>query len=95
MLKTISAVLLAASVVAAPALAASGSKTDAAAVNRTASVKSGLPDANAKMHKHHVKQARHHVHHKKMAYRHHKKIGSIKSAAKAGQKPSAFSTKRG
>ena len=56
MLKTISAVLLAASVLAAPALAASGSKTDAAAVNRTA---------------------------------------SVKSASKIGQKPFAFSTKRG
>ena len=94
MLKTISAALLAASVVAAPALAASGGKTDAAAVNRTASVKPGLPHANAKMHKHHVKQARHHVHHKKMAYRHHNKITSIKSALKVGQKPSASSSRR-
>jgi hypothetical protein len=30
-----------------------------------------------------------------MAYRHHKKIGSVKSASKIGQKPFAFSTKRG
>lgn len=88
MLKTISAALLAASVLAAPALAASNGKTDAAPVNKTATVKPGVLNANAKMHTHHVKHARHHTHHKKMAYRHHKKMASTKATPKAFDRPS-------
>jgi len=88
MLKTIFAALLAASVLAAPAFAASNGKTDAATVNRTATVKPGALNAHAKMHKDHVKHARHHTHHKKMVYRHHKTMASIKATSKAGNRPS-------
>lgn len=81
MLKTISAALLAASVIAAPALAAgSGKSTEApkttqapaaadkaAQVKPTAQVKPNALNANAKMGRHHVKQIRHHRGHKKMS----------------------------
>jgi Ni/Co efflux regulator RcnB len=69
MLKTISAALLAVSVLAAPALAASTDKpaqataTKSAQVNRTG--KSAL-NANAKMGRHHTRHASHHRSHKKM-----------------------------
>lgn len=86
MLKTISAALLAASVLAAPAFAASSGKTDAAPMNKTATVKPGVLSANAKIHKDHVKHARHETHHKKMAYRHHKKMASTKATSKAGNR---------
>jgi hypothetical protein len=86
MLKTISAALLAVSVLAAPALAASG-KTDAAPAtkqtpvttsdktavkpNDRTAVKSGALNANAKMSGHHV------THHK--VHRSHKTMGATKT----------------
>jgi hypothetical protein len=69
MLKTISAALLAVSVLAVPALAASTDKpaqapaTKSAQVNKTS--KSAL-NANAKMGRHHMRHSRHHRSHKKM-----------------------------
>jgi hypothetical protein len=65
MLKTISAALLAVSVLAAPALAADQSKTASAPVIKTEQVKQVKPsvrNANARMPRHH----RHHRHHKHM-----------------------------
>jgi hypothetical protein len=103
MLKTISAALLAASVIAAPALAAgSGKSTEApkttqapaaadkaAQVKPTAQVKPNAFNANAKMGRHHVKQIRHH--------RGHKKMSAIKThrVSKATIKHVAPATKRG
>jgi hypothetical protein len=71
MLKTISAALLAVSVLAAPALAAGTDKTAQAPVTKSTSTKSAStkPSAlNAKMGGHHVKKhVRHHRAPKKMA----------------------------
>ena len=93
MLKTISAALLAVSVLAAPALAANSGKTNEAPVTKQAPVKStaatkpGVLDANAKMggHKSHAKHVRHHRSHKKMsAHKTHTKVSfkQVKPAAK-------------
>lgn len=72
MLKTISAALLAVSVIAAPALAASTDKTATAPAAKTAApvikseqTKSKALNANAKM-GHHSKHVRHHRSHKHM-----------------------------
>ncbi|UGY15595.1 His-rich protein BRANT [Bradyrhizobium septentrionale] len=73
MFKTISAALLAISVIAAPALAAeTGKVATPAPVTKTAPVikSEQLPakvrNANAKMGRHHQKHYRHHRHHKHM-----------------------------
>lgn len=101
MLKTISAALLAASVIAAPALAAGYGKTTQAPVSKTAQVepngkvnakaqvKPSALNANAKMDKHHVKHAKPH---KKM-----EKTGALKThqASKATIKHAAAASKRG
>ena len=81
MFKTISAALLAVSVLAAPAFAATG-KTAQAPVVKTSQTKatptptkSGALNANATLGKHHAKHARHHSQHKKMAvHRSHAKV---------------------
>ena len=73
MLKTISAALLAVSVLAAPALAASPTKTTHAPATKTVQApvikaeqsKSKVLNANARM-GHHHKHFRHHRHHKHM-----------------------------
>ena len=57
MLKTISAALLAVSVLAAPALAAGTGKTTQAPVTKAAQVKPSVLNANAKMGRHHVRHA--------------------------------------
>src|SRR6266436_3941199 len=79
MLKTISAALLAVSVIAAPALAnsaktvqAPAAKTTQAPAANTAKVKPNALNANAKMDSHH---GRHHVKH----HRSHKKMTSFKA----------------
>jgi len=91
MLKTISAALLAVSVIAAPALAANPGKTvqppAAKTADKTAAqapaikggeVKTGALNANAKMnHQHHYR------------YHHHKKITALKSHTKPGFKNAA------
>jgi hypothetical protein len=86
MLKTVSAALLAVSVLAAPALAATTQKTTPAPAAKSASVgkptqvKKSALNANAKMGRHHVRHSTHHRSHKKMAtYKLHK---SSKVAAK-------------
>ena len=79
MIKTISAALLAVSVLAAPALAATpaknAAKTTQAPVIKSeqAKVKPSVLNANAKMGRHHVKH-RYHRHH-----RFHKKMGALKT----------------
>jgi hypothetical protein len=90
MFKTISAALLAVSVLAAPAFAATAKdaqKTTQAPVIKAAPTKAGVLNANAKMGKHHKKYARHHLHNKKLAakHTHHAKV-SFKHAAPATAK---------
>jgi hypothetical protein len=75
MLKTISAALLAVSVMAAPAFAGTYGKTTDAPVIKSELAKSKVLNANARMgrhhHRHHHRYIRHH--------RHHKHIGVIKT----------------
>jgi hypothetical protein len=91
MLKTISAALLAVSVIAAPVFAANTSKvaqtpvTKSATVTPSAQVKKNPLNANAKMGRHHV---RHHHFHKKMAAKVHKSL-------KVSAKPVTHPAKRG
>jgi hypothetical protein len=88
MLKTISAALLAVSVLAVPALAAGSGKTTQAPVIKAEQVKPNALNANAKMGRHHVKHARHHRAHKHMgAVKTHKfsKV-TIKHAAPAAKR---------
>lgn len=93
MIKTISAALLAVSVIAAPAMAAGTGKTAHAPAAKTVQApviknaqaknekaKTGLLNANAKMHHKHY---RHH--------RHHKEMGALKTHAKVSFKPVAKS----
>ena len=90
MLKTISAALLAVSVLAAPALAANTGKTVQAPVTKSvtatksAQVKKDPLNANAKMDRHH----KHHRFHKKMAAKLHKSL-------KVSAKPVTHPAKRG
>ena len=79
MLKTISAALLAVSVIAAPALAANATKTTTAPAAKTTQAapvikadqsKSKALNANARMGRHHIKQVRHH-----------KQMGALKTHA--------------
>jgi hypothetical protein len=100
MFKTISAALLAVSVLAAPALAATSGKTSAATSNKTSQApvikaeqakskvqNAKVLNANAKMGHH--RQYRHH--------RHHKHMGALKTHAspKFAIKPVTTSAKRG
>jgi len=86
MLKTISAALLAVSV-----LAATPASTTKAPVIKTEQVKPSVLNANAKMGRHHIKH-RHHRHH-----RFHKRIGALKthSSAKLAIKHVTHPAKRG
>jgi hypothetical protein len=72
MLKKISAALLAVSVLAAPALAATGKTTEAPAAKST-TIKAGS-NANARTGKHHYRHYSHHRHHNKanskVSYKH-------------------------
>jgi hypothetical protein len=77
MFKTISAALLAVSVLAAPVLAATPGSTAKAPVIKTEQVKPSVLNANAKMGRHHVKH-RHHRHH-----RFHKRMGALKTHTSA------------
>jgi len=70
MFKTISAALLAVSVLAAPALAGSPGRTTQAPVIKVEQSKSKFVNANARMGRHHHKHYRHH-------HRHHKHIGML------------------
>jgi hypothetical protein len=75
MLKTISAALLAVSVIAAPVMAAGSDKSTQAPAAKAAQVKPkadaqlkpNVVNAKAKMGRHHVKHVRHHRAHKKMS----------------------------
>jgi hypothetical protein len=95
MLKTISAALLAVSVLAAPAFAATAGKTAQAPVTKSAqlktdtkttaktTVKSGALNANAKMDRHHSSHHRYHRNH------HHKKMSALKTQPKTHTKISS------
>ena len=89
MLKTISAALLAVSVLAAPALAAGQATHQATKTAQTPVIKAeqvktkpSVLNANAKMGKHSYKHARHHRHHIKYAAKrtHHTRVGFKHSA---------------
>jgi hypothetical protein len=70
MLKTLSAALLAATVLVAPALAASpAAKTTHPPVTKSVQMKSGVLNANARMGHHHHGYHRHYRHYRH--YRHH------------------------
>ena len=86
MLKTISAALLALSVLAAPAMAAGTGKTAQAPVIKAVQVKTSVLNANARM------DRRHHRHH-----RFHKHMGALKTHqfAKVTVKHVTPATKRG
>ena len=79
MFKTISAALLAVSVLVAPALAAAPGKTTQtpavkttqAPVIKAESSKSKVLNANARMGRHHTKHFRHHRHHKPVSMKTH------------------------
>jgi hypothetical protein len=89
MLKTISAALLAVSVIAAPALAANYGKTAQAPVIKADKAKQAKPsalNANAKMGRHHAKPARHH--------RMHKHVGALKTHKLSTTKHATPTTKR-
>jgi hypothetical protein len=95
MMKTVSAALLAVSVLAAPVFAANTSKpaqapvTKSATVTPSAQVKKNPLNANAKMGRHHhVRHHRHHHFHKKMAAKIHKSL-------KVSAKPVTHPAKRG
>jgi hypothetical protein len=97
MLKTISAALLAVTVLAAPALASSAGTTAQAPVTKSAiaakstQVKKDPLNANAKMgshHKRHHSHYKHHRAHKKMAAKAHKSL-------KVSAKPVTHPAKRG
>jgi Ni/Co efflux regulator RcnB len=87
MIKTISAALLAVSVLAAPALAAAG-KSDEVRTNKATPVKASVLNANAKMGRHHQKHYRHYSH------RHHK-MAVTKVAPKVGFKAPAHTARHG
>ena len=90
MFKTISAALLAVSVLAAPALAATSGKTNEAPVTKQAPIKTGVLNANAKMGGHHKSHVKHHRHH-----RSHKKMSAHKTHTKVSFKQAKPATKRG
>jgi hypothetical protein len=87
MLKTISAALLAVSVLAAPAFAADAGKTSSAPAVKTAQVKPSVLNANAKMGDHH----RHFRH------RFHERMGALKThrSSKVAVKHVTHAAKRG
>ena len=77
MLKTISAALVAVSVLAAPAIAASTTKITQAPATKSATVnpvKKNPLNANAKMDRHHHRHVRHQVSHRKMSSHGHKAV---------------------
>jgi hypothetical protein len=90
MLKTISAALLAVSVLAAPAIAATSGKAAQAPVTKSATVTAHVKKhPNAKLsHRHHVRHYAHHRSHKKVVAKLHKSL-------KVSAKPVMHPAKRG
>jgi len=97
MFKTISAALLAMSVLAAPALAATSGKTDILPATKQAQVKTGskigvkprVLNASAKMDGHHT---RHHKHYRHLSQH---KAGTLKTHTKISLKQAKSVSKRG
>ena len=88
MLKTISAALLAVSVLAAPVLAATPGSTSKAPVIKTEQEKPSVLNANAKMGRHHARHHKHHRFHKKTA-------AKVYKSLKVSAKPVTHPAKRG
>jgi hypothetical protein len=90
MLKTISAMLLAISVLAAPALATDSGKATSAPVIKTEQAKPDLRNANAKM----IRHYRHYRHHH---HRRHNRISALRThrLTRLSIKHTATATKRG
>jgi hypothetical protein len=90
MLKTISAALLAVSMLAVPAMAAGAAKTQATPAIKSVQVKPSVLNANAKMGRHHNKHFRHHQ-------RSHKRVGAANAHqfSKVTIKHAAPAAKRG
>ena len=88
MIKTISAALLAVSMLAAPAFAATGKRDEVRTIKATP-VKASVLNANASMGRHHAKHYRH------TSHRHHNKMATAKAAPKVGFKTAAHTTRRG
>jgi hypothetical protein len=97
MLKTISAALLAVSVLAAPALAAAPGKTTHAPVIKSEQVKPNVLNANAKMGRHHHRHYSHRHFHKRMGALKKHQFSKVKThqLSKATIKHIAPATKRG
>lgn len=74
MFKTISAAVLAASIIAAPAMAATVIKTEKAPLTKSVTLKPSVARANAKVIV--IKKSRHHRHHLR-GHRAHKHMGSL------------------
>jgi hypothetical protein len=98
MLKTISAALLAVSVIAAPAIAASTAQAPATKSAAVTTVKKNPLNANAKMGHghHHMRHHRHHGIHNTMNHRTHKKMAvKFHKSQKLSAKPVSHPAKRG
>ena len=97
MLKTISAALLAVSVLAAPALAAAPGKTTHAPVIKSEQVKPNALNANARMGRHHYKHYSHRHSHKQMGAMKTHRVSKVKThqVSKVTTKQVAPAAKRG
>ena len=97
MLKTISAALLAVSVLAAPTFAATA-KTEQTPITKSATVQ--VKKSHLKSHRHHVRHVKHHRIHAKMAAKVHKtvkvsKLHKTQKPLKVSAKPVKHPAKRG
>jgi hypothetical protein len=101
MLKKISAALIAVSMLAAPAMAASTSKTETAPITKSVApaaklqVKPGVRNANAKMGRHHHRHYSHYRAHKKMSVAKTNKASKTNKVSKLAIKHAGPATKRG
>jgi hypothetical protein len=82
MFKTISAALVAASILAAPAFAATTKGADAPVIKSTQTTKARVHNGHIKMSRHHHKHVRHYA--KGGSFKSHKKFASIKSHKRIG-----------
>jgi hypothetical protein len=101
MLKKISAALIAVSMLAAPAMAASTAKTETAPITKSVApaakpqLKSSVRNANAKMVRHHHRHYSHHRSHKQMSAAKINKVSKTNKVSKVTIKPVGSATKRG
>ena len=101
MLKKISAALIAVSMLAAPAMAASTSKTETAPITKSVApaarlqVKPSVRNANAKMGRHHHRHYSHYRSHKKMSVAKTNTASKTNKVSKLTIKHAGPATKRG